>query len=209
MVNSQIKRPAVIFLLLLLLVLVTGFQAYCADWNILSDTGQTRCYDDGYYAAAIPCPAVAEPLYGQDAQSNGLIPTYKNNGDGTVSDLNTGLMWQQNTADTDNSSTITIDDKLNWQAAINYCAGLTFATFSDWHLPDYFEFVSIVDYGRSAPALHPVFSEVSYPLYPRYWTATQSIVYTTYAWQIYFGDGGDEHLGKIYEYFVRCVREDI
>jgi Protein of unknown function (DUF1566) len=209
MTDRHIKPQMVTFLLLLLLVLVGSFQAYCADWNPLSDTGQSSCYGDTWDATAIPCPAVDESLYGQDAQYNGLIPTYKDNGDGTVSDLNTGLMWQQNTADTDNSSTITVDDELNWDGAKSYCAGLSLATFDDWHLPEFSELVSIVDYGRSGPAIHPVFSEVAYPLYSRYWTATQSVTYTSYAWQIYFGDGSDEHNGKTLDYFVRCVREDI
>ena len=38
-----------------------------------------------------------DPFYGQDAQYPKLEPSYQDNGDGTVSDLNTGLMWQKTT----------------------------------------------------------------------------------------------------------------
>jgi hypothetical protein len=40
-------------------------------------------------------PAAVQPFYGQDAQLYGNQPGYRNNGDGTISDLNTGLMWVQ------------------------------------------------------------------------------------------------------------------
>ena len=35
-------------------------------------------------------------FYGQDAQYLGLQPSYQDNDDVTVKDLNTGLIWQQN-----------------------------------------------------------------------------------------------------------------
>ena len=40
-------------------------------------------------------PQPAEPFYGQDAQYQGIQPAYRDNGDGTVTDLNTGLVWQR------------------------------------------------------------------------------------------------------------------
>ncbi len=199
MANRVIKTRMVVFLLPLLLVLVDNFPVYCADWNPLSDTGQSTCYNDTWDATAISCPANGEALYGQDAHYSGLIPTYKNNGDQTVSDLNTDLMWQQNGG----------NGAFAWQDAINYCAGLTYATYNDWRLPSYIELVSIIDYTRDYPAIHPVFVEVSSPLYPRYWTSTPSAIYTSYAWQVSLGSGIDEQFGKSQEYYARCVRDDI
>ncbi|RKX43441.1 MAG: DUF1566 domain-containing protein, partial [Verrucomicrobia bacterium] len=58
--------------------LLAGF-ATAATYPIV-DTGQTAAYDT--YA-------------GQDAQYAANPPSYKDNGDGTVSDLVTGLMWTQ------------------------------------------------------------------------------------------------------------------
>ena len=56
------------------------------------DTGQTNCYND---SAVIAPPAPGQPFYGQDGNVAGQQPSYRNNGDGTISDLNTGLMWVQ------------------------------------------------------------------------------------------------------------------
>jgi hypothetical protein len=57
------------------------------------DTGQESCYDER--GRVIACPPVGDDLSGQDAQHVGNQPSYRDNGDGTVSDLVTGLMWQK------------------------------------------------------------------------------------------------------------------
>ena len=55
------------------------------------DTGQSTCYDAD---AAIADPAVGQTFFGQDAQYVGAEARYLDHGDGTVTDLVTGLMWQ-------------------------------------------------------------------------------------------------------------------
>lgn len=60
---------------------------------VVVDTGQERCYDA---ETEIAYPASGAAYGGQDAQHQGVQPAYRKNGDGTVSDLNTGLMWVQN-----------------------------------------------------------------------------------------------------------------
>ena len=54
------------------------------------DTGQTRYFDD---AAEITAPAAGAAFYGQDAAYTGLQASYADNGDGTVTDDLTGVMW--------------------------------------------------------------------------------------------------------------------
>ena len=55
------------------------------------DTKQTNCYND-QTINPIAAPASGQPLFGQDGQIYGNQPMYTNNNDGTISDLNTGLM---------------------------------------------------------------------------------------------------------------------
>ncbi len=71
-------------LLLLLAMLCITTIAYGALSFSVVGTGQTACYDD-YRAIAPPRPGQA--FYGQDAQHPGVRPVYRDNGDGTVSDL--------------------------------------------------------------------------------------------------------------------------
>ena len=56
------------------------------------DTGQTRCYNN---SGEIHYPETGKPFYGQDAQYEGNVMSYRDNGDGTVTDLNTGLVWSK------------------------------------------------------------------------------------------------------------------
>ncbi|MEK6201631.1 MAG: DUF1566 domain-containing protein [Desulfobulbaceae bacterium] len=165
-------------------------MARAADWNPQPDTGQTHCYDTN--GTAISCSAAGLPLYGQDGQYRGAEPSYKDNGDQTVSDQNSGLMWMKS------------DDSTGrvWQDAVEYCSGLDFAGRSDWRLPTRFELDSIVNYGRSYPAMHPVFSCQS----SFYWSAIPYAGDPVYAWGIYFNDGADHWLDKSNRYYVRCVR---
>jgi hypothetical protein len=142
--------------------------------------------------ADIPCPAAGQALSGQDAQSRGLEPFYHDQGDQTVADKNSGLIWMKS------------DDGVvrSWQEAGDYCQGLVFAGHGDWRLPGKFELESIVDYGRSYPAINPVFSCRS----SFYWSSLPYTDDPAYAWGIYGNDGGDHWLDKRNRYYVRCVR---
>ena len=78
---------------------------------------------------------------------------FTSNGDGTITDSATGLMWQQS----DNGTTY------DWQNALSYAENITLAGHSDWRLPNAKELQSIVDYTRSpntsaSPAIAPLFS---------------------------------------------------
>jgi hypothetical protein len=94
------------------------------------DTGQDTCYDD---RGAIPCPSSGQRFHGQDAQYDGIQPAYQDNGDGTVSDLNTGLMWQK-----------TPGSKMTYQQAVANASSFRLAGYSDWRLPTITELYSLI-----------------------------------------------------------------
>ena len=74
--------------------------------------------------------------------------SYTDNGDGTVTDAVTGLMWQQTpTLDGGTFPSFLPTD------APTYCAGLSLAGHQDWRLPTEIELESLVDYGIAPPAL--------------------------------------------------------
>ena len=58
------------------------------------DTGQSTCYDT---LEPIRPPREGRDFFGQDAQYLGVTAQYTDNGDGTVTDERTGLMWSQST----------------------------------------------------------------------------------------------------------------
>ena len=176
-------------LLSISLILVPVF-ALARDWNPLSDSGQLLCYDkDG---AEISCPATGQPLFGQDGQYHGIQPSYHDNGDDTVTDKRTGLVW------------IDSDEGIQrpWKEAISYCDELNFAGQTDWRLPSKLELESTVDYSRMFPAINQFMScESSF-----YWTITPHVTNPEYAWSVFCSDGADHWVHVSNDYFVRCVR---
>ncbi len=111
-------------------------------------------------------------LYVRGNQDYG-VNNFTDNGDGTISDLATGLMWMQ--YDTGNA--------LDWEEALSTAEGFEFAGYSDWRLPDVKELQSIVDYSRApgatnSAAIDPLFNctqitnEAGQKDYPYYWSST-------------------------------------
>ena len=121
---------------------------------------------------------------------------YIDNTDGTVNDTVTGLMWEQNPGSWQG----------NWTDSITHCAELTTAMYTDWRLPNYYELLSIVDFGSPSPSINEIF-------FPN----TASISYlssTTYggsgehAYDIYFHSitstlATKTHVGN----YIRAVRD--
>ncbi|MBW1914265.1 MAG: DUF1566 domain-containing protein [Deltaproteobacteria bacterium] len=98
---------------------------------VVVDTGQDKCYNNG---SVIDCPRPGERFYGQDAQYNGVEMSYRNNGDGTVTDLNTGLTWQKTPP----------QERLSWDNAMEYAGSLELGGHDDWRLPTIKELYSIL-----------------------------------------------------------------
>src|SRR6185312_11729216 len=69
--------------------------------------------------------------------------SYTDNGDGTVTDNVTKLVWQK---------AVTSSQAFAWCDAINYCATLTLAGRT-WRLPTRIELLSLVDFTRGNPAI--------------------------------------------------------
>ena len=112
------------------------------------DTEQDKCYNT---TSEITCPAVGEAFYEQDAQYTGNAPSYTDNGDGTVTDNVTDLMWQQS-PDTDGDGDIDAADKLTYTEAGAYCQNLTLANYADWRLPSIKEIYSLIDFRGTDPS---------------------------------------------------------
>ena len=97
---------------------------------VIVDTGQVQSYDN---TAEITAPALGDAFYGQDAQFQSTQPSYVDNGDGTVTDLNTGLMWQQNPG-----------DKMPWSDGMASADSFNLAGYDDWRLPTIKELYSLI-----------------------------------------------------------------
>jgi hypothetical protein len=124
-----------------------------ADHGHRLKTGQTQCRNP--QGQPIPCAGT-----GQDGEhQKGIDRFYADNGDGTITDTRTGLMWEKLSDDG------TIHDK-DWQylwtealwgkvAQLNQAA---FAGYTDWRLPNVNELQTLTNYGAGIPAVSPAFN---------------------------------------------------
>ncbi|MBI4602372.1 MAG: DUF1566 domain-containing protein [Planctomycetes bacterium] len=178
----------------------------CIQYHSLPDTGQTKCYDEN--DAESPCDSAT--CQGQDGFYATGCPAearFVDNGDGTVTDNCTGLMWQKDTADVNGDGRLSQEwdggDAVPWCDALAYCESLTFADHDNWRLPNVRELQSIVNYGRDDPPLDPVFGAAAFTFH---WSSTSHAVDPVYAWRVSFGAGEVYGEDKVNGYYVRAVR---
>jgi hypothetical protein len=156
----------------------------------LPQTGQTKCYDTN--GNQISCAGT-----GQDGEVRAGVawpsPRFHDNGNGTITDNLTGLMWTKNA----NLSGST----MTWYQAIDFCNNLTQGGYSDWRLPNVTELESLIndDEANSAVWLNNQgFTNVqSY----YYWSSTTSASYPNVAWVVYMYYGNVSYSNKSYNYY--------
>ena len=145
----------------------------------VAKTGQTACYDAS--GNIISCSGTGQDGEFQKGVSS-PSPRFTDNGDGTVTDNLTGLVWLKNA---------NCFGAGNWYDALTACntlnsgeCGLTDDSVEgDWRLPNKRELISITDDSRYNPVLpsgHP-FSSVQNTVY---WSGTSYAGNTNNAWNV-------------------------
>lgn len=134
--------------------------------------------------------------------------TFVDNGDGTVTDTNTGLMWMRPALgqawDGKNGFYGKIGDTyLSWEdakAIVHHFAG-----YSDWRLPNLDELSSIVDMSQSQSSINPIFPT---PTISAFWSATRLTGSSTEAWVVDFRWDGNLRTRELWNpaTTVRLVR---
>jgi hypothetical protein len=149
--------------------------------------GVGACLDPEW--AEWPAPASPGKL-----ASDQVVESYTDNGDMTVTDNVTKLMWQQNVTTT----------YVSQPDAIKQCANLTLAGYHDWRLPTQIELVSLVDYTRVNPSLDASY----FPGTPAYafWSSTPYTASSALGWGVTFDYGTEGYNTVIFLGGVRCVR---
>jgi hypothetical protein len=156
------------------------------------DTGQTTKYSTAF---------------GDDSDYLINPPSYTDNGDGTITDNVTGLMWQKCTNAQTGTNCASGGSAVlsSWSQATNVCGSLTTGGHNDWRLPDEFELMTIANYGTASPTIYAgtFHSTVS----SMYWSATTFAGNTSGAWVVYFSNGFVNYfINKLNPAYVRCVR---
>jgi hypothetical protein len=102
-----------------------------SGYNIV-DTGVTDFYNN---TRIISAPEPGEPFYGQDGLYQINNPSYTDNGDGTITDNVTGLMWQKD-----------MGKKITFEEAFNLAATFELGGYNDWRVPSIKELYSLIQF---------------------------------------------------------------
>jgi hypothetical protein len=163
-------------------------------WRLPTVAGTTTTYNNGgnrltTYGMAGPSllklPDTGQTIdatatLGEDSDYTINAPSYADNGDGTITDKVTGLMWQK----VDNGES-------TWENAATRAGSVTTGGFTDWRLPTPTELFSIVNHNLGNPAaLNPTF----FPSHPagaaEYWWSSDSYgADATKVWCVNAGGG--------------------
>ncbi len=185
----------------------------------VGETGLRTCYDE--VGTVIACAGT-----GQDGDIQPGVawpnPRFVDNGDGTVTDMLTGLTWLKNASCSELAGTDP-DALAPWVTALTAAAALADGTcgLSDgseagwWRLPSVKELVSLIDYEYYGPGLSDAagtgqwsegdaFSGVSSS---SYWSSTSIPVIPDHAWVVFFGYAGVFERAKTVSYYVWPVRD--
>ncbi|HTQ79790.1 MAG TPA: DUF1566 domain-containing protein, partial [Thermoanaerobaculia bacterium] len=189
----------------------TGFPA----------TGQTTSYPSDKNDHITGPVAVPD----DGALQAGATLSYTDNGDGTVTDNNTGLMWEKKSDDgglhdKDNgyawTSTGSVDTVWDWLDRINAAGGTGFAGYNDWRIPNIKELQSLVNFESAAPMTSSAFKNNcvagatvltgSCTLTSNYWSSTTWPGSPSMAAGVNFYDGTLTPYDKTTSPHVRAVR---
>jgi len=160
-------------------------QSVSKTIQLLPDTGQTSSYTT---------------TFGEDHDYSINTPSLTNNGNGTITDNVTGLMWQQMDG-----------GEMTFENAISYCNSLTLGGFSGWRLPTPMEAFGILNHQNSNPAINTTFFTLTTAEY--WWTGVFENNSTTKVWCTNAGGGIGNHpkietlsAGGTKKFHARAVR---
>jgi arylsulfatase A-like enzyme len=104
--------------------------------------------------------------------------SYTDNGDGTITDNVTGLMWQKADA-----------GEMTWENAVNNAGAVTTGGHSDWRLPNPHELMSLFNYETGNPAMNATYFPPASPSAEYWWSRDVFGTSTTNVWCVNSGGG--------------------
>ncbi|HYC00580.1 MAG TPA: DUF1566 domain-containing protein [Candidatus Limnocylindrales bacterium] len=192
----------------------------CTGRSVYPATGQTVSYQTDTFGMP------DQPVPDDGALQTGGALAFVDNGDGTITDTNTGLMWEKKGFEIsgDHSADTTyawssLDSGTIWdwiERVNNENGGAGYAGHNDWRIPNRRELDSLIDFSRSDPSVHPAFDSAcvsdcvptscSCTVADEYWSSTTSIANDSLAWAVSFSRGKAEDFSKTSRRAVRAVR---
>lgn len=116
---------------LLLLIITSKTTSQTLSYPIVD----TKVQDFTSNTAIITTPTIGNAFYGQDATYHGNEPSYTDNGNLTITDNVTGLMWEKD-----------MGTKITYTDAVSKASSSTLGGYTDWRVPTIKELFSLTLY---------------------------------------------------------------
>jgi len=162
-------------------------------------------------AALLGLPCVAFATCNAAVAATAPDARFTDNGNGTVSDSRTGLMWKQCSEGQTSATTPCTGGAaltFTWQQALQRADTVNgsggFAGHSDWRLPNSNELASLVERQCTNPAINATRFPNTVASY--YWSSSPDAYSSASAWYVYFYNGYVNDNYKTSSYYVRLVR---
>lgn len=120
--------------------------------------------------------------------------SYQDNGDGTMTDNVTGLIWQQATS----------EGTMTQAQGSDYCTALDLAGHHDWRLPSRIELLSLVNVNRYYPSINTDYFPATQAYW--YWTSSSPYAGASGFGVVHFISGRCLNFEWESTNYVRCVR---
>ena len=145
-------------------------------WKILKEEGAVSYFGVHEFKEETPSELNVEPSAVTELEETDVVQAsipvsgpgrFIDNGDGTVTDRKTNLMWIKNGWRIDFFSAV------NWVEAIKKCEGFSYGGYTDWRLPSIKEWKSLLDKNNEYPALVEPNPFENIIVHMPYWSRTE------------------------------------
>ena len=177
----------------------------CVVPSAVPKTGQTTCWGPGeepYSSIEIDCAGTGQD--GEYQRGVSVDARFTDNGDGTVKDNLTGLIWLKDASCLSYQvwyDALTVSNTLS----AGNCGLTDGSAAGSWRLPNVRELQSLIDFGQFGPAL-PVGHPFSGVQFSDYWSSTANAYNPSDAWYVNLGLGSVNVSNKADAFSVWPVR---
>ncbi|MCI5196181.1 MAG: DUF1566 domain-containing protein [Candidatus Electrothrix sp. AW5] len=189
-------------------------------WYVDFFNGSSINYDRNIDFFAVRLVRSGQPNKDHSAEEEIKIGKYINNGNGTITDTKTGLMWKRCPEGLSGKNCEKGKAKeYSWNDAVKRFKNVSYAGYDDWRMPTIDELKTLVYCSKGVKnkkngecnkgSTKPTINQKAFPnttSWPPYWSSSPNANYSAIALYVHFSNGNSYNVNRNNSYAVRLVR---